>query len=87
MKASQRENSNQNTDEIKHRLLKNFKKNVGEVGAEDIVALNRITKEQLRMSGKNTSPGEIIDITRAVMSDSGADPTLAVEELTRKKKR
>ena len=70
---------------VTHRLLKSFQKNVGEVGAEDVAALNTITAAQLKREGVTVTPKDIIDTTRAVMSDSGADPTRAVEELKRKK--
>lgn len=87
MKESQRKGSNQRTDEVKHTMLKNFRKNVGPVDTSDLAALNTITKAQLRgHSEKPYTPGDIIEITRSVMSDSGADPTLAIKELQENKK-
>ena len=87
MKESQRSKSNQTTDEVKHKLLQNFRRDVGEVDTSDMAALNTITKQQLKneSKGKPFTPGDIIDVTRAVMSDSGADPSLAMKELRERK--
>lgn len=73
-------------EDVAHRLLTGLRKNVGDVGAEDVAALNTIASQQLKYEGVNHTPGDVIDVTRAVMSDSGADPTRAMQELKKKKK-
>lgn len=88
MKESDRKGSSPVNDEVKHKLLQNFRKNIGPVDVQDMAALNTIAKEQRRkQSDKPYSPGDVIDITRSVLSDSGADPTEAIRELKERQKR
>lgn len=72
-------------EEALHELLKNRAHGIGPVDAEDIAASAVVLKKQMAEKGiATTSPKELIEMQRALLSDSGADPTMAEQQIKAK---
>lgn len=69
-------------DEIYHDLVKDVQKNIGEVDASEVAALGTILKQKAaeKQIGGLTA-GEVIRMQQVVLSDSGADPTKALQQI------
>lgn len=64
--------------EVLHEFVKGHEKDVGSVDAGEVAAATMLLKRRMGEAGiDTTSPRELSEMTRAALSDTGADPTLA----------
>lgn len=72
-------------EEIFHDLVKDVQKNIGEVDASEVAALGTILEQKAaeKQIGGLTA-GEVIRMQQAVLSDTGADPTRALQQMKEK---
>lgn len=76
---------NQMKEEIFHDLVKDVQKNKGEVDAADIGALATVLRRKAAAKGiHGLTAGEVIKMEQAVLSDTGADPTRALQQMKEK---
>lgn len=72
-------------EEILHNLVKDAQRNekpVGSVDSADMQALGNILKTRMNhVDIHGVTSKELIDLQRAVASDTGADPTQAMREI------
>ena len=72
-------------EEIFHDLVKGVEKNKGSVDAGDVAALGTILRQKAAAKGiHGLTVGETIKMQRAVLSDTGADPRKALEQMKEK---
>lgn len=85
---SRRTKMPQADQEVIHELVKDSQGSVGSVDAGEVAALATAARGLLKGKGvKDLTPARVIAIQQAVMSEKGADPSLAAEQIKKRLER